>query len=129
MSRDDLEKFGDMKMCLHHIYEYKKGIRNLILCTISPDCAKVLTERLDDNSIAYYIQEVTHEKVNLFFGDTVCLDALKNFITSKPLNLLTPEEDFMLGIMLGYNISKQSERYCIQKSKSISKQKLSQVAF
>ena len=30
----------------------------------------------------------------------------------KPLNKLTPEEDFMLGIMLGYDISMQCERYC-----------------
>lgn len=127
MSRDDLDKFGDMKMCLHHIYEYKKGIRNLILCTIPTGCAKVLSERLDNNGIAYYIQNVVHGKVNLYFGDVACLNALRNFITSKPLNLLTPEEDFMLGIMLGYDITKQSERYCTQKSKLLSRENISQM--
>lgn len=119
MSLDELRRFADMKIYLHHIYEYQKGVRNLILCTVHKSCAEILSERLDNQGIAYYIQEVANEKVNLFFGKQACLDALKNFIINKPLNQLTPEEDFMLGIMLGYDITKQSERYCTQKVKSL----------
>ena len=54
------------------------------------------------------------DKVNLYFGKRSCLDAVQTFV-DKPLNKLTPEEDFMLGIMLGYDISMQCERYCKRK--------------
>lgn len=117
MSREELSKFADMKMYFHHIYEYEKGIRNLILCTISSCCAKILLERLDKKGIDYHVENITKEKINLFFGKKECLKALNGFI-HKPLNLLTPEEDFMLGIMLGYDITKQCERYCVQRTKS-----------
>ena len=40
-------------------------------------------------------------------------------IVTRPLNLLTPEEDFMLGAMLGYDICAQCERYCERKDKCI----------
>ena len=50
-------------------------------------------------------------KVNLYFGNRRCLDAVATFI-HKPLNRLSPEEDFMLGTMLGYDIAGQCERYC-----------------
>ena len=53
-------------------------------------------------------------KVNLYFGKRACLDAVKTFI-DKPLNRLTPEEDFMLGAMLGYDITLQCERFCTRK--------------
>ena len=46
------------------------------------------------------IQEVSEKKVNLYFGKQECLDAVKTFI-HKPLNRLSPEEDFMLGAYLG----------------------------
>ena len=62
----------------------------------------------------YLLQPVTEQKVNLYFGKRSCLDAVQTFV-DKPLNKLTPEEDFMLGIMLGYDISMQCERYCKRK--------------
>ena len=65
--------------------------------------------------IGYMIQEVSEKKVNLYFGKQECLDAVKTFI-HKPLNRLSPEEDFMLGAMLGYDISMQCRRYCDRKS-------------
>lgn len=34
---------------------------------------------------------------------------------NKPLSQLTPEEDFILGAMLGYDICAQCERYCERK--------------
>lgn len=117
MSIAEVRKFEELKTNLHQIYEYKKGVRNLILCTINRSCADILSKRLENQGIDYHIQDVANEKVNLFFGKKPCLNALKNFITSKPLNQLTPEEDFMLGIMLGYDISKQSERYCMKRDK------------
>lgn len=44
------------------------------------------------------------------------LDAIRLFVT-RPLHELTPEEDFILGAMLGYDICVQCERYCERKNK------------
>ena len=102
MSAGDFSRYDNMKMLLHHIYEFRKGVRDLVLCTLCPTCAGLLIERLRSQGIDYLLQPVTEQKVNLYFVD-------------NPLNKLTPEEDFMLGIMLGYDISMQCERYCKRK--------------
>ena len=114
MSAGDFSRYDNMKMLLHHIYEFRKGVRDLVLCTLSPTCAGLLIERLRSQGIDYLLQPVTEQKVNLYFGKRSCLDAVQTFV-DKPLNKLTPEEDFMLGIMLGYDISMQCERYCKRK--------------
>ena len=111
MSAGDFSRYDNMKMLLHHIYEFRKGVRDLVLCTLCPTCAGLLIERLRSQGIDYLLQPVTEQKVNLYFGKRSCLDAVQTFV-DKPLNKLTPEEDFMLGIMLGYDISMQCERYC-----------------
>lgn len=69
--------------------------------------------------IAYRIQSVTDSKVNLYFGNRMCLETVATFI-HKPLNELSAEEDFMLGAMLGYDIAGQCERYCKRKSPGVS---------
>lgn len=38
-------------------------------------------------------------------------------MVTRPLNLLTPEEDFILGAMLGYDICAQCKRYCTRKAR------------
>ena len=43
------------------------------------------------------------------------LDVYKRQIIIRPLNKLTPEEDFILGAMLGYDICQQCKRYCGKK--------------
>lgn len=53
---------------------------------------------------------MNNEKINVFFGAKDCVDVVKTFV-SKKLNELTPEQDFILGIMLGYDRLKQCERY------------------
>ena len=74
----------DLKVLMNHIYEYKKGVRCLVLYT--------------------------------FNRKKECLDAIRMIVT-KSLCLLTPEEDFILGAMLGYDICAQCERYCKRKKK------------
>lgn len=98
MSEQDYVRFGELKIFMHQIYEFKKGVRNLVLCTMCPTCAALVAERLRGQRIEYLIQEVTDNKVNLYFGKRACLDAVRAFI-DKPLNRLTPEQDFMLGAM------------------------------
>ncbi len=36
MSEQDYVRFGELKIFMHQIYEFKKGVRNLVLCTM-PD--------------------------------------------------------------------------------------------
>lgn len=114
MSVEDFNRYDSMKLFMHHIYEFQKGVRSLVLCTMCRTCASLLCERLDRLGIAHLQQPVTDQKVNLYFGNRRCLDAVRLF-GHKPLNELTPEEDFMLGAMLGYDITQQCTRYCKRK--------------
>lgn len=99
-----------MKVFLHHIYEYKKGVRNLILHTISTKHKEKVCKTLERSNICYTIQEVHSEKMNVLFGDEICVNVFKKF-NKTSLSELTDEEDFILGIMLGYDRRKQCERY------------------
>ncbi|MDO4930548.1 MAG: DUF2023 family protein [Bacteroidales bacterium] len=117
MSAEDFNRFDSMKLFMHQIYEFRKGVRNLVLCTMCPTCAAILRERLDTLKIDHLTQPVSDKKVNLYFGDKLCLEAVKTFV-HKPLSQLTPAEDFMLGAMLGYDIRQQCKRFC-QRSRAI----------
>lgn len=114
MSAEDFSRYGSMKLFMHHIYEFQKGVRSLVLCTMCRTCASLVCERLDRLGIEHLLQPVTDNKVNLYFGNSLCLNAVRTFV-HKPLNELTPEEDFMLGAMLGYDITQQCERFCRRK--------------
>ena len=46
----------------------------------------------------------------LIFGDSRCLRIIESFNQSS-LSKLSDEQDFMLGIMLGYDRAQQCERY------------------
>ena len=65
MSAGDFSRYDNMKMLLHHIYEFRKGVRDLVLCTLCPTCAGLLIERLRSQGIDYLLQPVTEQKVNL----------------------------------------------------------------
>lgn len=117
MAPEDYSRFGEIKVVMHMIYEFKKGVRNLVLCTLCPTCAEIVKERLEGQGIDYLVRQVGSRKVNLFFGEKWCVDAVSRFV-DKPLNHLTPEEDFMLGAMLGYDIAGQSRRFCERKAKA-----------
>ena len=92
MSAEDFSRYGSMKLFMHHIYEFQKGVRSLVLCTMCRTCASLVCDRLDRLGIAHLTQPVTDNKVNLYFGNRLCLDA-----------------------MLGYDITGQCERYCKRK--------------
>ena len=96
---------GEVKVFLNHIYEYKKGIRSMVLCTINKSYEKIATDRLESQQI--------------YFGRPECIDAIRLLIT-RPLNLFTPEEDFILGALLGYDICMQCERFCTKKKQALS---------
>jgi len=102
----------DMRIFYHLIYEYKKGVRDLILCTLTAETEEKVRWKLERNAINYKIEKLRNGNINVFFGKDECMMVANKICGNKPLNLLTPEEDFMLGIMLGYSVSEQCNRYC-----------------
>ncbi len=95
----------------HLIYEYRKKLRSLALYTFNASMKDEVEEWLTCRHIDYILQEVTPSKYNVFFGDTSCLNVIRHIGGDKPLGQYTPEEDFMLGIMLGYDRLEQCRRY------------------
>ena len=110
---------------MNHIYEYKKGVRRMVLFTFNKKYEDFAIRRLKSQNIKYIIQSVGNDRLNLYFGREECLNAI-HMIVTRPLNLLSPEEDFMLGAMLGYDICSQCERYCERKGKGIHNRKAHQ---
>ena len=107
---------GEIRVFLNHIYEYKKGVRPLVLYTMNKEYQPVATDRLRTQGISYVLQDAGKNSVNIYFGSKECLDTIELIIT-KPLNKLSPEEDFILGALLGYDLRMQCERYCYRKEK------------
>lgn len=99
-----------MDVLAHLIYEYHKKLRSLALYTFPASERRRVESKLRGRHIDYVLQDVTPYKCNVFFGETPCVDVIRQ-IGNKPLNLYTPEEDFMLGIMLGYDRLDQCRRY------------------
>lgn len=110
------ENAREMKVFLNHIYELKKGIRKMALYTMPRRFEEFARKRLDGQNIDYCIQAIGEDKVNLFFGRSECIKAVEMMITC-PLNELNPEQDFILGALLGYDISCQCERYLERKNR------------
>lgn len=108
-----------MKVFLNHIYEFKKGVRQMVLYTMNKRNLDFAEKRLRNQRINYVIQSVDGERINLFFGKDECINAIRMIVT-RPLNQLTPEEDFILGAMLGYDICGQCRRYCSKKTEKVS---------
>jgi Protein of unknown function (DUF2023). len=100
-----------MRLFCHLIYEFKKGVRDLILYTVPADSEEKVKEKLQKNAISYVIQPLPNGNINVFFGKEECISVIRK-ICNKSLNRLSPEEDFMLGILLGYSLPEQCRRYC-----------------
>lgn len=98
-----------MELFRHLIYEYKKGGRDLALYTCDKSQHQILTEALQKMKIQYHINNLEGGKINIFFGSNPCLKIIRGF-SSKSLDKLTPYEDFILGIMLGYSRNEQYNR-------------------
>ncbi|MDD5862777.1 MAG: DUF2023 family protein [Prevotella sp.] len=108
----------DLKVLMNHIYEYQKGVRQMVLFTCNKRYETFAVSRLQHQHIDYVVQSVDHDRINLFFGKKACMNAIR-LMVNCPLNRLSPEEDFILGAMLGYDICAQCERYCERKEKHL----------
>lgn len=113
MAMTDLDT-AELKLFTNHIYELEKGVRRMVLYTTHDKNRSFAERRLADRNIRYVVQPVGNERVNIFFGCDECIEAVK-FLLTRPLYELTPEEDFILGAMLGYDICTQCKRYCHRK--------------
>ena len=75
----------------------------MALCTIDKTDESFAIQRLEKSGLEYEICPINAHRLNLFFGKKECIDIVR-LICNRPLNLLTPEEDFILGTMLGYDV-------------------------
>ena len=105
-----------LQVLMNHIYELHKGVRHMVLFTCNKKYSEQTIRRLESQDIPYLLQPAGQQNMNVYFGRRECLDAIRLIVT-RPLNELTPEEDFILGAMLGYDICAQCERYCKRKSR------------
>ncbi len=105
---------ADLQILMHHIYEYKKGIRNLVLHTMSKLEQQKAEQLLIQRQMDYTIEAVSPTKINIFFGNPSCIEVVRSF-GQKSLSEYSAEEDFILGVMLGYDRSQQVARYLNKK--------------
>jgi len=103
-----------MQVFYHLVYEYQKGLRDLCLFTCTNELEHKIKKALEAQNINYIICPLKNEKINVFFGMPACLQIIKQF-SCKELDKLSSEEDFMLGIMLGYAKPQQYERFLSRK--------------
>lgn len=100
------------RIAIHHIYEYEKGIRCMVLCTLELSDLDLILHKLQARGIAYFTQPTPKQtKVNLFFGRKACIETISYFLRDKYLHELSAEQDFILGTLLGYDLCGQCERY------------------
>ena len=76
---------GEIRIFLNHVYEFKKGVRNMVLYTMNKEHEAFAIRRLERQNISYLIQEVNANKINLFFGKAECMDAIRHHYSAfKP---------------------------------------------
>lgn len=107
-----------MQVFHHLVYEYQKGLRDLCLFTCSNEFSEKIKKSLTLQKIDYLIcsikDSVKNDKINVFFGMPACLEIIKQF-SCEDLDKLTVEEDFILGMMLGYAKPQQYQRFLTRK--------------
>ncbi|MGD9543399.1 MAG: DUF2023 family protein [Methylocystis sp.] len=99
-----------LRLFHHNIYECGRGVRGLFLMTLSRQELELVLGKLERQGVHHFVQELNPIKVNLFFGRPAFVAVARSIIT-RPLNALTPEEDFMLGTLLGYDREQQCRRF------------------
>ncbi len=107
-----------MKVFSHHLYEYCKGLRNLVLHTLERSDLENATARLEYAGIDYKVYPLGKKRANIFFGADECVNVIRK-IGKSSVKQYSPEEDFILGVMLGYERRKQCERYLKNKENEV----------
>jgi hypothetical protein len=102
----------------HLLYEHSRGLRDLALYTIAPEQQDAVEAELRGEGVDYLFRPIEDGRMNVYFGHRACVDVVRSF-GSCPHCRLTPEQDFMLGIMLGYDRTRQCERYIGRRAQAI----------
>lgn len=63
----------DMKVLMNHIYEFKKGVRQMVLFTFNKKYEQYALERLEHKGIPYLVQPVGNDRLNLFSANSSVL--------------------------------------------------------
>ncbi len=103
-----------MSSLRQHLYEYKRGVRRLVLHTTRADRRRRVEDKLRREGIDFQIVAVSPTKINVFFGEAPCVSVIREIAKTR-LGDYTAEEDFLLGAMLGYDLLKQCDRYLKKK--------------
>lgn len=99
-----------MALLSHSIYEIRKGVRRLAMVTVNRLQLPQAQAKLNRAGIPYAILHTQGSPVNIILGCAACIAVLQSF-GEQNLSRLTPEQDFILGSFLGYDLSQQCQRY------------------
>lgn len=111
------QKRNELGVFFHMMYELNKGLRSLSLLTTTTENFEIIKERLEKCNYDYILEELRSGFVNIFFGTKESVEVLKKF-KKNSLREFSPEEDFILGVLLGYNLQQQCKRYINRKKVS-----------
>lgn len=101
---------AEYRLLCHHIYELNKGVRHLGLLTLDGSLRAGVEAFLSVRDWPYFIAPVGSSRMNVLVGKGPLVEVASRFLV-KGLDRLSPEEDFILGTLLGYGVEQQVERY------------------
>ena len=99
-----------LKIFHHHLYELAKGLRPLAMMTLSTEEAGAIVTELVGAATPHHVQRACRDKVNVVFGRPAAVATAQRLLERRLCDL-TDEQDFMLGILLGYDREQQCLRY------------------
>lgn len=108
-SRSDLTA-ATLKIFHHHLYELAKGLRPLAMMTLTSDEADAVVAELVGAATPHHVQRACRSKVNVVFGRPSAVATARRLLERRLCDL-TDEQDFILGILLGYDREQQCLRY------------------
>ena len=106
----------------HLLYDISRGLRDLALYTITPDDQNMIEAELLREGVSYLFRPIDDGRVNVYFGHKACIDVVKTFGGCAHCEH-TPEQDFILGIMLGYDRTRQCERFLARRERCAAQKK------
>ena len=107
--RSDL-KAATLKIFHHHLHELAKGLRPLAMMTLTVEEAVLVVGELVASVTPHHVQWACRDEVDVVFGRPAAV-ATARLLLERRLCDLTDEQDFMLGILLGYDREQQCLRY------------------
>lgn len=105
-----IDKRIELDVFFHMIYELEKGIRGLALLTTKDNNLEAIIEKLSESRYCYIIEKLNSNYINVFFGEADQIKVVQK-MKKNSLKELNLEEDFILGVLLGYDTSIQCKRY------------------